>query len=77
MGSKCFNGEVWTNVHTEIMQAMADANRIAVDGKVGHDGYSQRAMALLQKEFTCPVGMIFAYNGTAANVLALKHMLHP
>lgn len=59
------------------MQAIADSNQIAVDGKVGHDGYSQRAMALLQKEFQRPVGMVFAYNGTAANVLALKHMLRP
>ena len=33
MGSKCFCGEVWTNAHPEIMQAMAQANDIAVDGR--------------------------------------------
>ena len=77
MGCKCFNGEVWTNVHPEIMQAIAEANAVPVDGKVGNDGYSRRAVALLQQEFHRPVHVAFTYNGTAANVLALKHMLRP
>jgi len=77
MGSKCFNGEVWTNAHPAIMQAMLEANSIAVDGKVGHDGYSQRAIAMMQAAFHQPVSVMYAYNGTAANILALKSMLRP
>jgi len=75
MGSKAFNGEVWTNVHPDIMQAMLEANSVAVDGKVGNDGYSKRAEALMQAQFTGPVYMFETINGTAANTLALKCML--
>lgn len=77
MGSRCFCGEVWTNVHPEIMQAMMQANTEEVDGKVGHDGYSVRAVQRMQAEFNKPVSVMYAYNGTAANILGLKAMLRP
>ena len=77
MGSKCFNGEVWTNVHPKIMQAIVDANGEAVDGKVGQDGASVRAAECIRREFDHPVEIVFSYNGTAANVLAMKSLLRP
>jgi len=77
MGSKCFNGEVWTNVHPEIMQAIVRANSEMVDGKVGQDGASLRALDLIRREFDCPVEIVYSYNGTAANVLAMKSLLRP
>jgi len=77
MGSKCFCGEVWTNVHPRIMKAMMEANGEAVDGKVGNDGASVRAAALMQRQFEQPVSVVYTYNGTAANLLAMKAMLRP
>lgn len=77
MGSKAFCGEVWTNVHPEIMTAMATCNGEAVDGKVGNDGFTKRAEALLKAEFEKEVFINFTYNGTAANILALKSMVRP
>ncbi len=77
MSRKCFNGEVWTNVHPAIMDAMQRANEVDVDGKVGHDSFSQEAAALMKAAFDKPVTVTFTYNGTAANILALKSMLRP
>lgn len=77
MSRKHFNGEVWTNTHPDIMLAMQRANELDVDGKVGHDGYSQEAVRLMQAAFDQPVTVTFTYNGTAANILALKSMLRP
>lgn len=77
MGSKAFCGEVWTNAHPEIMAAMLNANGEAVDGKVGNDGFTKRAEALLKAEFEKEVYINFTYNGTAANILALKSMVRP
>ncbi len=77
MGSKAFCGEVWTNVHPEIMAAMASCNQEAVDGKVGNDGFTKRAEAYMKAEFEKEVFINFTYNGTAANILALKSMLRP
>ena len=51
MGLKSFNGEVWSNVHMEIMNEMFKANSITVDGKVGNDGYTKNATKLIQKYF--------------------------
>ena len=77
MGSKAFNGEVWTNVHPELMEAMYKSNAVPVDGKVGNDGYSQRAQKLVTSRFSAGATAVMTFNGTAANVLALKAMLDP
>ena len=76
MGSKDFNGEVWTNTHPKILEAMAAINQEIVDGKVGNDRFTQNAYRLLQQQFCGQIYALMAFNGTAANLLALKAMLH-
>ncbi len=76
MGSKAFSGEVWTNVHPEILHALIEANRTVVDGKVGHDRYSRDAESMITDLLETPAFVFETLNGTAANVLALKTMLH-
>ena len=76
MPSKAFRGEVWTNTHPEIMAQMLNANATEVDGKVGHDSYTLNATALMQENFAEAVRVVYTANGTAANIVALKSMLH-
>lgn len=76
MGLKDFNGEVWTNTHPAVLQAMAAINEAAVDGKVGNDRFSRHAEQLLQQQFEGRIHTMMTFNGTAANILALKSMLH-
>ncbi len=75
MPLKDFRGEVWTNVDPDIMQAICSVNGVAVDGKVGNDGYTRDATSLMQENFNDEIRVVYAINGTAANILALKSML--
>ena len=77
MGSKVFSGEVWTNIHPRILRAIREANESPADGKVGRDSATKRAEALILEQLPCPASIFETLNGTAANVLALKVMLHP
>ncbi len=76
MGLKDFNGEVWTNTHPAVLDAMAAINTEIVDGKVGNDRFTKNAEKLLQEQFQGKIYTMMAFNGTAANILALKAMLH-
>lgn len=75
MVSKAFRGEVWTNTHPEIIKEIVRVNELEVDGKVGHDGFSQAATEIMQKNFSDEIRVVYTANGTAANVIALKSML--
>ena len=75
MSAKDFRGEVWTNVHPKVLEAIVQANEIEVDGKVGNDGYTKRATEIMQGYFSDEIRVVYAINGTAANILALKSML--
>ncbi|MBQ1368497.1 MAG: hypothetical protein IIY45_10505 [Firmicutes bacterium] len=77
MGSTVFSGEVWTNVHPEIMKQLSLINAVPVDGKVGHDSYTKHARELMKAQFDGPVWITETINGTAANILALKCLLKP
>lgn len=77
MGSTVFSGEVWTNVHPEIMKQLSFINAVPVDGKVGHDSYTKHARELMKAQFDGPVWITETINGTAANILALKCLLKP
>ena len=76
MSSKAFRGEVWTNVHLDILRLMLEINDEPVDGNAGQDAHSKHAADLMKQQFNGPVDVGFAINGTGANVLALKGMLH-
>ena len=75
MSSKAFRGEVWTNVHPDILRLMLEINNEEVDNCVGQDSHSKHAVELMQRQFNAPVDVTYAINGTGANVLALKGML--
>jgi threonine aldolase len=58
------------------MQALIDAN----DGDAvgyGRDPYTAAAIERLRSEFGSDVDVVFAFNGTGANVLALSSVLRP
>lgn len=46
-----FRGEVWTNIYSEVLNAIVTANAEIVDGDFGEDGYSVRAAQLVQNYF--------------------------
>lgn len=75
MKSRDFRGEVWTNVHPEIMNVMVRVNQEVVDGNNGHDFHSVHATELMQKNFSDPIYATYTISGTAANILAFKSML--
>lgn len=75
MLSKEFRGEIWTNVDWRVVTAMVKANAEAVDGCVGDDSYSLRAISFVQQFFSKPIYATFTINGTGANIIALKAML--
>lgn len=75
MTSRDFRGEVWTNVHPDVLAAMVAVNGETVDGNTGNDSHTKHATALIQKYFKDPVYTTYTISGTAANVLALKAML--
>ena len=73
--SKDFRGEIWTNTAPRVMEAMMRANTEAVDGCVGGDSYSIKAIAEVQKYFKDEIYATYTINGTGANIIALKAML--
>ncbi len=73
--SKDFRGEIWTNVDPRVMQAIVEANSEAVDGCVGNDSYSLRAVETVQKYFKDKIYATYIINGTGANIIAMKAML--
>ena len=76
MNSKDFRGEVWNNVDEYVLSEIVRSNAEAVDGKVGQDSYTARATAYLQSHFEQEIAVLYTINGTAANIVALKALLH-
>lgn len=54
---------------------MVAANEERVDGCVGNDSYSNRAIALIQSQFREKIYATYTVNGTGANIIAMKAML--
>lgn len=75
MATRDFRGEVWTNVHPEVLKAMTKVNDEVVDGGCGEDSHSKRAAEMIQGYFKDKIYTTYAISGTAANILALKCML--
>ncbi len=73
--SKDFRGEIWTNTDPRVMEAMMKANDEEVDGCVGGDSYSIKAIAEVQKYFKDEIYATYTINGTGANIIAMKAML--
>ena len=75
MVSRDFRGEVWTNVHPDVMNAILKINDDPVDGNTGNDCHTKRATELVQRYFKEEIYTTYTISGTAANILALKAML--
>lgn len=60
-----------SGVHPSIMQALANVNQGHVVA-YGNDHYSKSAIEKFKKIFGNDIAVYFLYNGTGANVLALK-----
>ena len=76
MAKKDFRGEVWNNIDSKVLAEIVRINEEAVDGKVGNDSYTQRATEYLQSFFDQKISVLYTINGTAANIVALKAMVH-
>lgn len=75
MKSKTFRGEVWNNIDSLVLEEIVKINSEDVDGKVGNDSYTEKATAYLQSFFEKQISVLYAINGTAANIIALKAIL--
>lgn len=63
-------------VAAEILQALIAANAGDAVG-YGHDPYTTAAVERVRAEFGADVDVLFAFNGTGANVVALSAVLRP
>ncbi len=73
---KSFASDNWSGVCPEIMEALREAN-------AGHnqaygelnDPWSERTFKAFQHHFGNDIRVFFVYNGTAANVLGISHLM--
>lgn len=73
---KGFGSDNHAAVHPRIMQALAEANKDHAPS-YGTDSLSLKAQELFRDLFGESCRMYFAFNGTAANVLALSALVRP
>ncbi|MFC6669423.1 threonine aldolase family protein [Marinobacterium aestuariivivens] len=64
-----------SGVHPQVLAKLAEVNQGHVPG-YGDDEVTQRALALFRDHFGAGSETLLLFNGTAANVLALKGMVH-
>ena len=75
--NKSFASDNWSGVCPEIMEAINEANQ-------GHnpaygeldDVFQKRAEAKFKENFGENISLFFVYNGTAANVLGVSHLMN-
>jgi threonine aldolase len=67
----CFTSDNAAGVHPEVLAAMQGANRGHAVA-YGHDGFTESAVARIRDHFGDRVEVQFVFNGTGANVAALR-----
>ena len=74
---KGFASDNWSGVCPEIMEALADINKghIFAYGE-GEEEVSQTAFRKFEEHFGKDIKVFFVYNGTAANVLGVGHLIN-
>lgn len=65
-----------SGIHPEIFQAMQAANKGYAVG-YGDDAWTDKAVQLFKHEFGEDTTVLFVFNGTGANVLAIQTLLYP
>ncbi len=68
---KMFGSDNFAGVHPAILNAIMEANAGHVKA-YGADNFTAHAQQVFTREFGAPVDVFFVFNGTAANVLALR-----
>jgi threonine aldolase len=71
-----FGSDNHSGAHPLIMQAMIDAN-IAHAPSYGTDDWTDQAIAEFRRHFGVETQVFFVFNGTAANVTALRALARP
>lgn len=73
---KSFASDNYSGIYPDILQAIFDANQ-AHETSYGDDAYTIRAKELFISLLGEKTDVLFTFNGTGANVVALKTMLLP
>lgn len=71
-----FGSDNHSGVHPLIMQSMVDAN-VAHAPSYGTDEWTDQAIAVFRRHFGPEAQVFFVFNGTAANVTALRALTRP
>jgi len=74
---KSFASDNWSGVAPAIMQAIISINNGHHPAYGENDALLEKAQQLFQEAFGKDSQTFFVYNGTGANVLAVRHLLHP
>jgi threonine aldolase len=78
MLNKSFASDNWSGVCPEIMEALQQANTGHVEAYgEENDPFTQKAVEKFKEHFGRETSVFFVYNGTAANVLGISHVLQP
>lgn len=76
MTSRGFGSDNHSGTHPQILQALINANEGHVPS-YGTDEISKKAVTEIQKHFGSEAQVFFVFNGTAANVTALRAITRP
>lgn len=73
---KSFASDNYSGVHPIILEAIAKCNRGHAPA-YGEDSYTSSAISRFQEHFGDTIDVYFVFNGTGANIVALKTLLRP
>ena len=68
---RVFASDNWSGAHPEVVEAVIRANEGHAPA-YGDDPWTERAVELFQRHFGPPARTFFVFNGTGANVIALR-----
>jgi threonine aldolase len=74
---KSFASDNWSGVAPAIMQALIEVNNLHHPAYGENDPLLEKAQQLFRNHFGDNSKTFFVYNGTAANVLSVRHLLRP
>ncbi len=76
MTNYTFGSDNHSSVHPRIFEYLNEINK-GDDKAYGYDKVTEKAKALFKKEFGVDTEVFFVFNGTGANVLAIRSFLQP
>lgn len=73
---RVFASDNWSGAHPEVIEAVVAANQGHAPA-YGDDAWTERASELIRRHFGAEAEPFFAFNGTGANVVALRALTRP